>query len=725
MKSLLHMGMADTTVPRKRNFIWTVAMSTGAKRHEHGAARMFLSRLRQPAGASALAFVVVLTLALIVAAFIAAQWQAVAEQRFARRASALRETVEHALIADDAVLRGARGWLAQHPAPDPEAWRQYVADSSLDVSRLAVIALGYAALPHGAPDAISAQSPLTTLWAGPAAADAGETPDQGAADVAARRYALQTGHVGLAAESAQNAAQPRLMLYLPVYAAPVARDAQRSLAGYVMTSLDMRRLFEPILANQPDLTLAVLSSHAGQPAIELYRSAPTENAAVAGGARFEHTDTIVFGGTTLTLHASTDGSPFVTGAAASAGTVLLYGIITAALCTFLAHRLARATTAAPSPRLVSEPAVADARLNEARMMGIVRSSMEAIITVDEEQRIVIFNPAAEFVFGLSAMDAIGSPLARFIPERFRMAHARHVDQFGATGVTERQMGRQQRTLFGLRANGEEFPIEASISQIHDVSGKLFTVMLRDITERLRAENSLKRSREELRELSANLQNVREAEKTRIARELHDDLGQQLTALKIDLSGLRHRLGGIIGNDIATRLDDMNKLIDSTVRAVRRIAADLRPVMLDDLGLVPAIEWLANDFTSRYGIAVQQSIHTGNTVFSGEAASALFRIIQEAFTNVARHADASLVTLRLDVDSQHCTLRIADNGRGAQNDACDPQRHDRHEKSFGLLGIRERVHMFNGQVEIETAPGKGFAIAITFELDALLPEETAS
>ncbi len=401
-----------------------------------------------------------------------------------------------------------------------------------------------------------------------------------------------------------------------------------------------------------------------------------------------------------------------------AAAILLVGALVAGLCAVFAFRLAR-------PRAAPAPADGDAHLNDARMMGIIRSSMEAIITVDEAQRVVIFNPAAEFVFGLCAAEAIGSPLARFIPERFRAAHERHVDQFGATGVTERQMGHQQRVLYGLRANGEEFPIEASISQIRDLSGKLYTVMLRDITERLRAENSLKRSREELRELSANLQNVREAEKTRIARELHDDLGQQLTALKIDLSTLEQRLKGNLTPDLATRIEGMSKLIDSTVRAVRRIAADLRPVMLDDLGLVPAIEWLANDFTSRYGIAVQRQIHTGNTTFSNTAASTLFRIVQEALTNVARHAEASVVVLTLEVARQQCTLRIVDNGRGTEHDPGGAPHRTRHDKSFGLLGIRERAHMLNGTVDIDTAPGEGFAICLTFELDALQSEEAAS
>jgi PAS domain S-box-containing protein len=404
--------------------------------------------------------------------------------------------------------------------------------------------------------------------------------------------------------------------------------------------------------------------------------------------------------------------------------LLATGAVAAGALALFAHRPTRAKA---QPATTS----ADSRLNDARMMAIIRSSMEAIITVDEAQQVVIFNPAAEFVFGLTAADAIGSPLSRFIPERLRAAHAQHVNRFGETGVTERQMGHQQRVLYGLRANGEEFPIEASISQIRDPSGKLYTVMLRDITERLRAENALKRSREELRELSANLQNVREAEKTRIARELHDDLGQQLTALKLDLAALAQELGDGAEPETAARLAAMSKLIDSTVAAVRRIAADLRPVMLDDLGLAPAIEWLANDFTRRYGIAVERHIDTGGTEFSGAAASSLFRIVQEALTNVARHAEATRVVLSLTVDAvdgQRCVLRIADNGIGAVRDAGDAndmQRHGPQDKSFGLLGIRERAHMFNGTVAIDTAPGVGFAMTVTFALNALQSEEADS
>ncbi|EIF30790.1 PAS domain S-box [Burkholderia sp. Ch1-1] len=354
-------------------------------------------------------------------------------------------------------------------------------------------------------------------------------------------------------------------------------------------------------------------------------------------------------------------------------------------------------------------------VNEARMMAIIRSSMEAIITIDEQQRIVIFNPMAEQVFGCSSMDAIGAPLARFIPDRFRAAHAQHVAQFGVTGVSDRQMGKQ-RVLAGLRANGEEFPLEASISQIRDGNIRLYTVMLRDITERVKAERAQRQAREELRELSANLQNIREDEKTRIARELHDDLGQQLTALKMDISSVEQALDGAASAPVREQLQGMRRLIDVTVASVRRIAADLRPVMLDDLGLIPAIEWLATDFTNRYGIDVERDIETGDARFSPAGATALFRIVQEALTNVARHADATLVTLSLRAGDQTFVLRIADNGQGVHRTA------EPGAKSFGLLGVRERAHMLGGAVDIHTAHGHGFALTVTIPAETVQMQE---
>jgi PAS domain S-box-containing protein len=366
-------------------------------------------------------------------------------------------------------------------------------------------------------------------------------------------------------------------------------------------------------------------------------------------------------------------------------------------------------------RVVSKSNIAQPRkpvshpLSRARLLGIIRSSMEAIIAIDANQRIVIFNPMAERLFCCPASEALDSPLERFVPERFRAAHATHVRQFGVTGVSDRQMG-GSRVLYGLRANGNEFPIEASISQFDDEHGKFYTVMLRDITPRLEAERTLQRSHEELRELSANLLSIREEEKSRIARELHDDLGQQLTALKMDVSSLELAPG--TDANARAQLRGMQRLIDETVASMRRIAADLRPVMLDDLGLVPAIEWLVNDFENRYGILVQLQIDGMLGDFSRDGSTAIFRIVQEALTNVARHSSASRVELELRQEADRCVVRIIDDGHGA----CE--RTDTRRKSFGLIGIRERAHRLNGSVSIETALGHGFAVTVTLPLVAL-------
>jgi signal transduction histidine kinase len=245
-------------------------------------------------------------------------------------------------------------------------------------------------------------------------------------------------------------------------------------------------------------------------------------------------------------------------------------------------------------------------------------------------------------------------------------------------------------------------------------------MLRDVTARVTVENELRASREALRKLSANLQSVREEEKTRIARELHDDLGQQLTALKMDLSSVEQSLedAPAVPSSAIAQLQGMRRLIDATVGSVRRIAADLRPVMLDDLGLLPAIEWLLNDFTTRYGIDVQRQIEPGPVEFSRDGATALFRIMQEALTNVVRHAEATRVAVALEVGGERCLLRIADDGRGAT----PAEIQARREQSFGLLGIRERAHILGGSVSIETAAQRGFILSVVLPLAAIQQEE---
>ena len=679
-----------------------------------------------------------------------------AQGDFDDQAAHITGDVRRELSACTQVVRGTSGFIAALPQPIADGatlsdgWDRYIARLDLDDAPPCVRTLGYAAV---LPDALGAPPPAGGAPSTAAArAGAAESTDAlaravvtwplreasdgrllgtrpathaallRAADTAQPAVSVDAGPRGteadVAATRTDTPSRSRVELYLPIYRVvppPAAAAARRALLeGFIVARLDTEYLFASVAAHEPRVALQVT---AGPSAIPLYPPGAPRSVPVPHDKRFAHTDTLRFGGESFAITYGTNDPSLTAAADFSTGAILasaLAAAIIAGLGAFLFERRRGSTLVeAGVARNLSSS-------NEARMMAIIRSSGEAIITIDETQRIVIFNPAAERVFGCSAMEAIGSSIERFIPDRFREMHRRHVEQFGVTGVSERRMGKQ-RVLYGLRANGEEFPIEASISQIRDGGGKLYTVMLRDVTERVRADEELKVSQQELRNLSANLQKVREEEKTRIARELHDDLGQQLTALKMDLSSVEQSLetNDAVAPTVVGQLRGMRRLIDTTVASARRIAADLRPVMLDDLGLMPAIDWLINDFTTRYGIEVERRIEIGATQFSRNGGTTVFRILQEALTNIARHAEATQVTVTLAVTGEHCLLRIADNGRGATQGA---DANGTREKTFGLLGIRERAHILGGSVSIETALQRGFTITVNLPLAAIQQEE---
>ncbi len=348
--------------------------------------------------------------------------------------------------------------------------------------------------------------------------------------------------------------------------------------------------------------------------------------------------------------------------------------------------------------------------SEARLAGIIASAMDAVITVDQEQRIVLFNPAAEKMFRCRAADALGSPLGRFVPERFRTAHQGMVEQFGHTGVSSRTMGGRVEVL-GLRSDGEEFPIDVSISQVAMGGERYYTAIVRDVSQRRQAETDLRKSHEQLRQLSASLQSVREEERTRIARELHDELGQRLTGLKMDLAWMAPRLHED-QTALAHKIDTMKALVDATVASMRRIASELRPLVLDDLGLAAAVDWLVEDFSRRTGIQVDTDLQ-GAEGLDERLAICVFRIIQESLTNVARHAQATQVGIALAVRDGQLALEVRDNGKGLAEGAGD-------KKTFGLIGMRERAYMFGGQMTIDSRPAEGTAIRVTIPLEQPAP-----
>lgn len=239
-------------------------------------------------------------------------------------------------------------------------------------------------------------------------------------------------------------------------------------------------------------------------------------------------------------------------------------------------------------------------------------------------------------------------------------------------------------------------MEASISQLDTEEGKLFTVILRDVSERLRAQ-------EELSAFAAESHALREGEKTRVARELHDELAQSLTALKMDTIWLRDHAAAQ-PEVVAGKLAGMVTMLDAAVAATRRIAADLRPLLLDDLGLIPAIEWLVHNFSQRTGVPC--SLTADEDIELAEPyATAVFRIVQESLANVAKHAGASTVGVSVVREPQAVLLEVRDDGSGFEPQA------PRKLKSLGLMGLRERAHLLKGEVSITSAPGQGTCVRV--------------
>ena len=358
-----------------------------------------------------------------------------------------------------------------------------------------------------------------------------------------------------------------------------------------------------------------------------------------------------------------------------------------------------------SQRVRSEAALAR---SESRLRSILDSAMDAIITIDEDQHIVLFNTAAEEVFQCSREEAIGASVSWFIPERFRAAHAGHIQRFGDGGAASRRMG-AARVVMGVRRNGEEFPIEASISQTSEGNERFFTVILRDVTERVRAHEALKSSKEEIQNLAVAASAAREQEKRRIARELHDELGQALTALKMDVGSLRSSPLGT-GEAARRTLDSMQSLLDSTVAAARRISADLRPMMLDDLGLTAAADWLAQNFTDRTGVPCELVLdESADLDLPDPYATAVFRVLQESLTNVAKHAEATHVEATLERIGGEVVLMVQDNGKGMAPGA------ENKRGSFGLVGLRERAYLLGGSVRVDSKPGAGTLVEFRIPL----------
>ena len=259
------------------------------------------------------------------------------------------------------------------------------------------------------------------------------------------------------------------------------------------------------------------------------------------------------------------------------------------------------------------------------------------------------------------------------------------------------------------ASGMPRWFETIKSPIRDKAGHIIgTVGIsRDISERKAAESELIKSRAQLRELSNYLQSVREAERSRISRELHDELGQTLTALKMELGWLKDRLP-VEPAMLRGRVDRLMQIVDHSVTDLQRIASDLRPMILDELGLVSAVQWLVQNFSERSPLSIELSFEQAGVVYPKDVSTAAFRIVQESLTNIVRHSGAASAR----IVARHCgdelQLDISDDGRGMD---VTPSRREH----LGLVGMRERAHMLGGSMEIDSAPGRGTRISVRLPL----------
>lgn len=347
---------------------------------------------------------------------------------------------------------------------------------------------------------------------------------------------------------------------------------------------------------------------------------------------------------------------------------------------------------------VTQPVRMKAQLlkSESQIRSILDNVLDGIITINEQGIVESFNPAAEKIFGYAAAEVIGRNIGMLMPEPDHGRHAAYLANYRRTG--ERKIIGSGREVTGLRKDGKPFPMELGVSEIQSDRRRLFIGVVHDLTER-------KRTEEALRELSGHLQSALEDERTRIAREIHDELGGILAALKMDMSWLAKRLP----DDQPARREKasaMNRLIDEAIQTVRKITTDLRPSILDNLGLLAAIEWQVREFRQRTGMKCRLGLPRQEVFLDEARATAAFRILQETLTNIALHSGAAAVNIRIKVDGTRLVIKIMDDGRGITRE----QMFGPH--SYGILGMHERARHFGGKVSIAGDPGKGTTVTVS-------------
>jgi len=326
------------------------------------------------------------------------------------------------------------------------------------------------------------------------------------------------------------------------------------------------------------------------------------------------------------------------------------------------------------------------------LAAVIADSIQdyAIFLLDAEGRILTWNKGAETIQGYIAEEVIGQPISIFYTaaDNQKGDPSRHLEY-------ARVRGSQSSEGWRVRKDGDRFWANSLLTAIYDENHQVQGFV--DIT----------RTSEELRQLASHLQNVREEERAAIAREIHDELGQQLTGIKMDLSWISRKWNRSPEDPLQQKITGTLAMLDNTIRTVRRIATQLRPSILDDLGLIAALEWQSQEFSSRSGIDTHFQSTLPELNFDARASIGLFRICQESLTNVARHSGAKNVWITLDCVGENLHLSILDDGRGLNRII--------RSNTLGLLGMEERAMMMGGSLEIKSSPHGGVAVEATVPL----------
>jgi PAS domain S-box-containing protein len=345
------------------------------------------------------------------------------------------------------------------------------------------------------------------------------------------------------------------------------------------------------------------------------------------------------------------------------------------------------------------------RIATAEQAALLELTQDSVFVIDMEGRVQFWSRGAEAMMGYSKAEAAGKIAHELLCTEFPMP-------FTEIQAELVQVGHWEGDLIKTARDGRRVVVAGRWAMQWGQRGQAPRILVvnSDITERKKGEELLVLQKEQLRALAARLQSTREEDRKRVARDLHDQIGQILTAIKMDMSWMRRHLPASAG-EVLARLKESTQLIDDGVKTVRTICSGLRPGVLDDLGLAAAIEWQAEEFASRNGVLCQVSVPPVDLHHDGDRATATFRIFQECLTNVIRHAHAKSVRVTLGQEEENIVLLVEDDGIGFREADLASSLG-----GLGLLGMKERAQFCGGDVQISSSPGKGTTVTIRVPVD---------